>query len=50
MDILYRIWEQSWEDGAQVWQAEPEMAYDPSKIHKIDYQGKTRQPNASLPT
>ncbi|KAF2001829.1 Nitrilotriacetate monooxygenase component A/pristinamycin IIA synthase subunit A [Amniculicola lignicola CBS 123094] len=40
MEILYKLWEQSWEDGAQVWQAEPEMAYDPSKIHKIDFQGK----------
>ncbi|QDS69287.1 hypothetical protein FKW77_002556 [Venturia effusa] len=46
MEIVYRLWEQSWEDGAQVWQEEPEMAYDPSKIHKIDFKGKYFQMNA----
>ena len=35
-----RLWEKSWADDAQQWQVEPEMAYDPSKIQKIDYQGK----------
>lgn len=35
MDIVYSLWEKSWEDGAQKWQVEPEMAYDPSKIHKV---------------
>ncbi len=40
MDIVYQLWEKSWEDGAQVWQEEPEMAYDPSKIHTINYEGK----------
>lgn len=34
------LWEKSWEDGAQTWQVEPEMAYDPSKIHEINYKGK----------
>ncbi|RDW63906.1 luciferase-like protein [Coleophoma crateriformis] len=40
MDVIYQLWEKSWEDGAQKWQAEPEMAYDPSKVHRIEYQGK----------
>ena len=40
MDIVYQLWEKSWEDGAQAWQEEPEMAYDPSKIHTINYEGK----------
>ena len=40
MDIVYQLWEKSWEDGAQVWQAEPEMAYDPRKVHHIEYEGK----------
>ncbi|KAE9372766.1 bacterial luciferase-like protein [Stipitochalara longipes BDJ] len=40
MDIVYQLWEKSWEDGCQVFQEEPEMAYDPSKIHKISYQEK----------
>lgn len=46
MDIVYQLWERSWEDGAQVWQIEPEMAYDPSKIHKIDYTGKYHRMHA----
>lgn len=40
MELVYRLWEESWEDGAQVWSAEPEMAYDPIKIHKIEFPGK----------
>ncbi|KAH8658238.1 luciferase-like domain-containing protein [Xylariales sp. PMI_506] len=40
MDLVYRLWEGCWEEGAQVWDVEPEMAYDPSKIHRIEYQGK----------
>jgi hypothetical protein len=35
-----RPWEESWEDGAQRWQAEPEMAYDPSKVHRVEFNGK----------
>lgn len=35
-----RFWEQSWEDEVQLWQAEPEVAYDPSKVHRIEYNGK----------
>ncbi|KAH6669953.1 luciferase-like domain-containing protein [Halenospora varia] len=46
MDIVYQLWEKSWEDGAQVWQSEPEMAYDPSKIHRIDYTGKYHKMSA----
>lgn len=34
-----RLWEQSWEDGAQTWQTDPEMAYNPRKIHKINFSG-----------
>jgi alkanesulfonate monooxygenase SsuD/methylene tetrahydromethanopterin reductase-like flavin-dependent oxidoreductase (luciferase family) len=45
-----RLWEKSWEDGAQVWQEDPEMAYDPSKIHKINYEGKYFKMNASHQT
>ncbi|RDW74809.1 hypothetical protein BP6252_05951 [Coleophoma cylindrospora] len=40
MDIVYQLWEKSWDDGVQTWQVEPEMAYDPSKIHKVEYKGK----------
>ncbi|KAF8847054.1 hypothetical protein BDZ45DRAFT_709809 [Acephala macrosclerotiorum] len=34
------LWEKSWEDGTQVWQEEPDIAYDPSKVHKINHEGK----------
>lgn len=40
MDIMYSLWEKSWEDGAVLWQNEPEMAMDPKKIHTITYEGK----------
>ncbi|KAH8678283.1 coenzyme dependent N5,N10-methylene tetrahydromethanopterin reductase [Xylariales sp. PMI_506] len=40
MEIVYSLWEKSWAADAQVWQVEPEMAYDPSKIQKINYEGK----------
>jgi hypothetical protein len=30
-----------------VWQEDPEMAYEPSKIHKINYEGKYFNINAS---
>jgi alkanesulfonate monooxygenase SsuD/methylene tetrahydromethanopterin reductase-like flavin-dependent oxidoreductase (luciferase family) len=34
-----RLMEGSWEDGAQIW--DPKVgAYDPSKIHKINFNGK----------
>jgi len=33
------MWEKGWEDDAQVWQLDPEMAYDPSKIHRIEFNG-----------
>lgn len=37
--FTHRLWEQSWEDGAQKWSIEPEQAYDPSKIHRIEFEG-----------
>jgi len=43
MDVCYQLWEKSWEDGARTWQVESEMAYDPSKIHRIDYKGQYHQ-------
>ncbi|KFA70190.1 hypothetical protein S40285_04415 [Stachybotrys chlorohalonatus IBT 40285] len=46
MQIVYQLWEKSWEDGAQLWQEEPEMAYDPSKIHKIEFDGKYHKMHA----
>lgn len=37
---MNRMWEGSWEDGAQVWDVEKGIAYEPAKIHKIEYDGK----------
>jgi alkanesulfonate monooxygenase SsuD/methylene tetrahydromethanopterin reductase-like flavin-dependent oxidoreductase (luciferase family) len=40
-----RLWEGSWEDGAQIW--DPETgAYDPNKIHKITFNGKYHSTSA----
>ncbi|KAK9418789.1 putative Luciferase-like domain-containing protein [Seiridium unicorne] len=40
MDVMYRLWNASWADGAQVWDREKHIAYEPSKIKKIDHEGK----------
>jgi alkanesulfonate monooxygenase SsuD/methylene tetrahydromethanopterin reductase-like flavin-dependent oxidoreductase (luciferase family) len=48
MDLLYRLWEQSWEDGAQKWSVEPEMAYDPKKIHRIEFEGTYYNPEIAV--
>jgi alkanesulfonate monooxygenase SsuD/methylene tetrahydromethanopterin reductase-like flavin-dependent oxidoreductase (luciferase family) len=43
IDVCFQLWENSWEDGASTWKVEPEMAYDPSKIHRTDYKGQHHQ-------
>ncbi|KAH8649905.1 luciferase-like domain-containing protein [Xylariales sp. PMI_506] len=40
MDVVYKLWESSWDDGAQVWDVERKVAYDSSKIKKIEHTGK----------
>lgn len=35
-----RLWEGSWEDNAKVFDKKTELAYDPTKIHQIQYNGK----------
>lgn len=40
-----RLWEGSWEEGAQIW--DPEVgAYDPNKIHKITFNGQYHSASA----
>lgn len=34
------MWEYGWEDGVQKWSIDPEIAYDPAKIHRIEYKGQ----------
>jgi alkanesulfonate monooxygenase SsuD/methylene tetrahydromethanopterin reductase-like flavin-dependent oxidoreductase (luciferase family) len=43
-----RLWEKSWEDGAAVWgsNGQPDTAYDPKKIHKIEFEGKYHKMSA----
>ncbi|RDW95108.1 luciferase-like protein [Coleophoma crateriformis] len=40
MDLVYQLWEDCWDDGAQKWSVEPECAYDPDMIHRVEYNGK----------
>ena len=43
MDIMYKLWESSWEDGAVVEDRESGIFTDPSKIHKISHDGEHLQ-------
>jgi FMN-dependent oxidoreductase (nitrilotriacetate monooxygenase family) len=40
LDVLYKLWEGSWEDGAVVRDAERGIYTDPSKVHRIDHTGE----------
>lgn len=40
VDVTYRLWEGSWEEGALVRNAETGMFADPSRVHTIDYAGQ----------
>jgi len=40
LDICYRLWESSWEDGAVVKDRRRGIYTDPSKVHSIDVDGK----------
>lgn len=40
MEVLYKLWEQSWEEDAIVRDAERNMYIDPAKVHAINHRGK----------
>lgn len=40
MDVMYKLWEGSWEDGAVHRNKETGVFTDPSKVHPIRHQGK----------
>jgi FMN-dependent oxidoreductase (nitrilotriacetate monooxygenase family) len=40
LDICYRLWESSWEDGAVVKDRKRGVYADPSKVHSVDVDGK----------
>jgi FMN-dependent oxidoreductase (nitrilotriacetate monooxygenase family) len=39
MDVCYKLWESSWEDGAVVRDREGATYADPAKVHRIDHKG-----------
>ncbi len=40
MDVVYRLWEESWEEGAVVCDREGDVLIDPDKVHEIHHKGK----------
>ncbi|TQL46748.1 FMN-dependent oxidoreductase (nitrilotriacetate monooxygenase family) [Homoserinimonas aerilata] len=40
LEVLYKLWEGSWEDDAVVVDREAGVFTDPSKVHDIDHKGK----------
>ena len=40
MEVVYKLWEGSWEDGAVVRDKVKGIFADPSKIHKVQHEGK----------
>jgi FMN-dependent oxidoreductase (nitrilotriacetate monooxygenase family) len=40
VDVVYRLWEGSWDDGALLRDKAASRHADPSRIHKIHYEGK----------
>ncbi|MBF6560973.1 MAG: NtaA/DmoA family FMN-dependent monooxygenase [Candidatus Binataceae bacterium] len=39
MEVVYKLWEASWEDGAMVRDGARDMHVDPAKVHPIDHRG-----------
>jgi FMN-dependent oxidoreductase (nitrilotriacetate monooxygenase family) len=40
MEVVYRLWEESWEDGAVLRDVERGIFADPSKVHQIKHDGR----------
>ena len=40
MDIVYKLWEGSWADDATVFDRERRVAFEPSKVRKVEHKGK----------
>ncbi|GAA1831532.1 NtaA/DmoA family FMN-dependent monooxygenase [Agromyces salentinus] len=43
LDVLYKLWEGSWDDDAVVFDREQRIATDPSKVRYIDHAGPTHR-------
>lgn len=39
MDVMYRLWQGSWADDAVRWDREKRVAFEPSRIKKIEHNG-----------
>ncbi|WP_096434507.1 LLM class flavin-dependent oxidoreductase [Alteribacter populi] len=40
LDVSYKLWESSWEDGAVVEDVENKTLVEPSKVHEINHEGE----------
>ncbi|KFA79089.1 hypothetical protein S40288_07034 [Stachybotrys chartarum IBT 40288] len=40
MDVIYRLWNGSWADDSVKWDKKTHVAYEPSRIAKIEHSGK----------
>lgn len=40
LDVTYKLWEHSWEDGAVVKDPDSGVLFDPKKIHTVDHVGE----------
>ncbi|MFT7647700.1 MAG: FMN-dependent oxidoreductase (nitrilotriacetate monooxygenase family) [Candidatus Poriferisodalaceae bacterium] len=40
LDVCYKLWEQSWDEGAIVLDIENDIHTDPSKVNEIDHHGR----------
>ncbi|KAF2808492.1 bacterial luciferase-like protein [Mytilinidion resinicola] len=40
MDMMYKLWESSWADDSVVWDRERRVAFERSKVKRIEHQGK----------
>jgi len=40
LDVLYKLWEGSWEDGAVRRDRSARVYADPAKVHKVEHQGR----------
>ncbi|MCI2264490.1 NtaA/DmoA family FMN-dependent monooxygenase [Sediminivirga luteola] len=40
VDVTYKLWEKSWEDGAVLHDPESNRFFDPERIHRIDHRGE----------
>ncbi|KJL32484.1 NtaA/DmoA family FMN-dependent monooxygenase [Microbacterium oxydans] len=53
LDVVYDLWERSWDPGAFVGSKERRLFADPSKVHRIDHEGAhfaVAGPHLSIPS